>query len=87
MNEQLKELAEQAGLITRQDIDENNQEYFDDLECFAELVQINEREACAKLCEKTWKQQALRHYAPITYSQAANSCAAAIRARGNHEQD
>jgi hypothetical protein len=43
MNKRIKELAERAGLITRQDIDENNQEYFDDLECFAELVRQDER--------------------------------------------
>ena len=78
----VKELAEQAGLLTNQDIKENNQEYMNDLERFAELVRQNEREACAKLCETTWKQQALRHYTSITYSQSANDCAAAIRARG-----
>ena len=74
MNERLKELAERAGLITRQDIDENNQEYFDDLECFAELVQINEREAWAK------------HIGSVD-DPLAQLFANAIRARGNHEQD
>ena len=51
MNERLKELAEQAGF----------QEYFlgsgyivrdQELQRFAELVRADEREACAKLCEK-----------------------------------
>ena len=45
MNERLKELAEQAGLITNQDTEENNQEYMNDLERFAELVRQDEREA------------------------------------------
>jgi len=52
------------------------------IEAGIKKAMLAEREACAELCEKTWKQQALRHYAAITYSQAANSCAAAIRARG-----
>jgi hypothetical protein len=48
MNERIKELAEQAGLITNQDTEENNQEYINDLERFAELVRADEREAWAK---------------------------------------
>jgi hypothetical protein len=76
MNERLKELARQAkpspNLIWEDA----------ELERFAQLVRDDEREACAELCEKTWKQQALRHYAALTYSQAANNCADAIRARG-----
>jgi hypothetical protein len=47
-----------------------------------EQGRLDEREACAKLCELQWKQQALRHYASLTYSQSANDCATAIRARG-----
>ncbi len=51
MNKRLKELVEQAGL----------QKYFlgsgyivrdQDLERFADLVRQDEREACAKLCDK-----------------------------------
>ena len=38
MNARLKELAEQAGLITNQDIEENNHEYMNDLERFAKLI-------------------------------------------------
>jgi hypothetical protein len=41
MNEKLKELAVQAGLITNQDVEENNQEYMNDLERFAELILQN----------------------------------------------
>ena len=72
MNEQLKELAEQAGLITNQDTEENNQEYINDLERFAELVRQDEREACAKLCDD-WA----KYGAPIV-----DACAKSIRARG-----
>ena len=43
-----KKLAEQAGLITNQDTEENNQEYLEDIERFAELVRQDEREAYAK---------------------------------------
>ena len=44
MNERLKELAEQVGLIANQDIEENNYEYMNDLERFAELVRDDECE-------------------------------------------
>ena len=83
MNERLKELAERAGLITRQDIDENNQEYFDDLERFAELVRQDEREACAKLCEEVGDKAKDND----GYTIGGYACAKAIRARGKHEQD
>jgi hypothetical protein len=80
MNERLKQLAEQAGF------DEATSYLYhcrhEQIERFAELVRQDEREACAKLCELQWKQQALRHYASLTYSQSANNCATAIRARG-----
>ena len=53
MNERIKELAEQAGL--------DPCVFYDNLlriSDFAELVRQDEREACAKLCEKmsqsTW---------------------------------
>ena len=44
MNKRIKELAEQVGLITNQDIEENNYEYMNDLERFAELVRDDECE-------------------------------------------
>ena len=72
MNERLKELAVQAGLITCQDIDKNDQEYFDDLECFAELVRQNEREACANLADEF-------------DDDVGQAISKAIRGRGNHE--
>jgi len=47
-----------------------------DLERFAELVRQDEREACAKLCREKLMQ--------TPYGEIVS---AAIRARGNHEQD
>jgi hypothetical protein len=41
---------------------------------FAELVRADEREACAKLCDKQ---------ADSAYWEGAEACADAIRARGN----
>jgi hypothetical protein len=47
MNERIKELAEQAGLISKQDDRENWQEYINDVEKFAELI-IQE---CMRMCD------------------------------------
>ena len=47
----------------------------DQLERFAELVRAEEREMCAKLCEKDWSNDAEKMY--------GEDCAAVIRARGN----
>jgi len=41
---------------------------------FAELIRANEREACAKLCDKQ---------AEGAYWEGADACAELIRARGN----
>jgi hypothetical protein len=49
MNERTKELAEQCGYRSNPDIYDRNQSF--DIEKFAELVQADEREACAKVCE------------------------------------
>ena len=91
MNERLKELAKQAGFhIASSNLGDIGWVWCSDgypideqLEALVKLVRQDERESCAKLCELTLKQQALRHYAALTYSQAANSCADAIRARGD----
>ena len=50
MNERIKQLAEQAGYLP----DMFGIGHWDMPECirFAELVRQDEREACAKLCEK-----------------------------------
>jgi len=82
MKERIKELAEQAGGTVHKAMHGEAVSFLEnDLERFAELVRQDEREACAKLCESKWKQQALRYYASLTYSQSANDCATAIRAR------
>jgi len=74
MNARLLELAGQAGLQQRIDNPNEIWGYRDNLQRFAEFVRQDEREACAKLCEKmsqsTW-----------TFCNFAK----AIRARGNHE--
>ena len=55
MNERIKELARQAGFDVE---DRTNEIWFDEgwytsiVERFAELVRQDEREACAKACEK-----------------------------------
>jgi len=72
MNKENLQIAAQAGLQQRIDNPNEIWGYRSDLERFAELVRADEREACAKLCEKmsqsTW-----------TFCNFAD----AIRARGN----
>jgi len=56
MNERIRELAEQAGLMCTEDVNADGLVLWFkkfDLERFAELVRADEREACAKLCEET----------------------------------
>lgn len=48
MNDLIKQLAEQAGLIADQDTKEGWQEYINDVEKFAELI-VRE---CAKKCDE-----------------------------------
>ena len=52
MNERLKELAEQAGFEEQTHFIDSWECGIKELERFAELVRQDEREACAKLCEK-----------------------------------
>jgi hypothetical protein len=76
MNERIKELAEQAK-FERLDM----LWHADELERFAELIRQDERETCAKLCEKV--------HADYTSDRSndgydwpdGDDCAAAIRAR------
>ena len=49
-----------------------------DLERFAALVAVAEREACAKVCVNSVENADIF---------TLNKCAAAIRARGTHEHD
>jgi hypothetical protein len=82
MNERLKELAVQAGLALTPNTKPIS--WFGlatDLERFAELVRADEREACAKVCEED------KIARPAEYVRHLERVVAAIRARGNHEQD
>ena len=79
MNERLKELAEQVGVVfhTALGATYTYGKLPDLLERFAELVRQDEREACAKLCEDLQLTDlAIRDWADGTYD-----CAIAIRAR------
>jgi hypothetical protein len=67
-----KEIVEQTGVT----MDNVYACYEEDIERFVKLVRADEREACAKLCEDLGIEKFCTLY-----------IAAAIRARGNHEQD
>jgi hypothetical protein len=63
------EMAREAGAVFPADGSYHKFEFEGSLDRFAELVRADEREACAKVCEKPgWN--------------AANWCAKQIRARG-----
>ena len=74
MNEADKELARQAWT-------ENDWDGHVDIPKLIQLVRADEREACAKVCD-----DAADNVGPTEFDIGA-SLAAAIRARGNHEQD
>jgi hypothetical protein len=81
MNEQIKKLAEQAGLIADGEhwfssIQETDVRSID-LERFADLVRQDEREACAKLCDELANNQTNQSLLELS------DCAAAIRARSD----
>ena len=85
MNEQIKQLAEQADVYAkpfRFSLGGQNYQQVRD-ERFAELVRQDEREACAKLCESMGVHPALNVWGggPEWY-QRQKECAEAIRARG-----
>jgi hypothetical protein len=80
MNERIKELAEQAGLSREFSVSGLWLADDAELDRFAELVRQDEREACAKACEDGLPMGMGQTIGPIM-------CAAAIKARGNHEQN
>ena len=53
---------------------------FEPLWRFAELVRADEREDCAKVCEREWNEYCAE---PSGYALAVKECSSAIRARGN----
>jgi hypothetical protein len=87
MNERIKELAEQAGVLFDTDPTYTYGASPKVLERFAELVRQDEREKCAKECEKQSKVfLSLRYstgqpWSTIKERFAAKQCAAAIRGR------
>jgi hypothetical protein len=81
MNEQLKKLAQQAGIaFDSSGAPDTFGSLPDFLARFAALVRQDEREAFAKLCESLFD-------AEYNSCNEAEQCAAAIRAKGNHGQD
>ena len=72
-------MARKAGWITGNKNNHLDDPFFIRLERFAELVRADEREACAKVCEKLGVEDD-SFYAEFSRS---SDCADAIRARGN----
>ena len=70
MNDQMMRLAKEAGFL-----DGDLELFPETIERFAELVRADEREDCAKLCESEG------HRIDASWE----SCATAIRAKGNYE--
>lgn len=85
MNERTKELAEQAGYNTSPycRIDREFDKF--DLKRFAELVRQDEREACAKLCEKVHDDYINDRNNDGYDWPDGRDCAEAIRGRGKHD--
>jgi hypothetical protein len=86
MNERIKELAKQAGFDVE---DRANEIWFDEgwytsiVERFAELVRQDEREACAKACEKVHDDYINDRNNDGYDWPDGHDCADAIRARAN----
>jgi hypothetical protein len=57
MNQRIRQLAEQAGLISKQDDRENWQEYINDVEKFAELIIME----CSQVCIERASQYQVNH--------------------------
>jgi hypothetical protein len=68
--DEIIDMARQAGMVVVND----EFSLLPFLEAFAKLIAAKEREACAKVCEKTITSQ--------RSAWGANFCIAAIRARG-----
>ena len=69
-------MAREAGIINLRDAfsEAHVQSFLQDLKAFEALARADEREACARVCERR----------PLgTEYNNSNACAAAIRARGN----
>ena len=78
--DEIIELAKQAGFERLGHTDKDWVCYPEDIEHFAELVRDTEREACAKVCETLWDTST---NGMATEEQSyGDECALAIRARG-----
>jgi predicted metal-dependent HD superfamily phosphohydrolase len=73
------DMAREAGIIDFRDAysEQHVQAVLQDLKAFEALVRADEREACAKVCDKRYMGDNNRE------DMEAKRCAAAIRARGN----
>ena len=76
-----KEFERFAELIRDDERDKCAQEYLQDCIDSIDAATLEEREACAALCETTSRENALKHYSALTYIQSAGECANAIRSR------
>lgn len=87
------EMAREAGMVYREFEDEFANANTDGvdvetLERFAELVRVDEREACAKVCGELLErpsgyQGTWEGYGKFKTQMTGQECAAAIRARSN----
>jgi hypothetical protein len=88
MNERIKELAEQAGFLLLGGL-AGWRCHTNEIERFAELVRQDEREICAKVCDKQAKIMLELIGLPVVTSEIIQrdraeqwvKCAAAIRAK------
>jgi hypothetical protein len=79
----IKKLAIEASDIKAETWSGGMDMTWDEIERFAELVAAVEREACAALCFQIWNKW--MDEKDTTPFPDAEDCAAAIRARGQHD--
>jgi hypothetical protein len=81
MNQELIDMARQAGITMSSQYGAQWEANTEDLEAFAALVRADEREACAKVCVAVAERNI---WWDINEIEAAVECAAAIRERGEN---
>ena len=80
MNQELMDMARQAGITMSSQYGAQWEANTEDLEAFAALVAAAEREACARVCDVITEKNT---WWDINEIEAAEECAAEIRARGD----
>ena len=80
MNQELIDMARQAGITMSSQYGAQWEANTEDLEAFAALVAAAEREACARVCDVITEKNT---WWDINEIEAAEECAAEIRARGD----